>query len=51
MAIKIINEHDFFLLPVVSKHDPKKLVGVISRADIMSAYGSFVMKKGLFSAT
>jgi len=51
MTIKIINEHDFFLLPVVSKHDPKKLVGVISRADIMSAYGSFVMKKSLFGAT
>ncbi len=51
MAIKKINEHDFFLLPVVSKHDPKKLVGVISRRDIMSIYGNIAMKKGLFGAT
>jgi chloride channel protein, CIC family len=51
MAIKKINEHDFFLLPVVSKHDPKKLVGVISRRDIMSIYGNIAMKKSLFGAT
>ncbi len=46
MALKRINEGDFSLLPVVDRHDPKKLVGVISRREIMSAYGSIAIKKG-----
>lgn len=45
LALKKISEDDFSLFPVVSRHDPKKLVGVISRRDIMSAYGSIAIKK------
>jgi CIC family chloride channel protein len=46
LALKRINEGDFSLLPVVARHDPKKLVGVVSKKDIMSAYGSIAIKKG-----
>jgi len=37
-ALKIILEHDANIVPVVSERDPDKLVGIISRNDIIDAY-------------
>jgi CIC family chloride channel protein len=46
LALSRITQGDFALLPVVDKHHPEKLVGVISRRDIMSTYDDFVIKRG-----
>ncbi|NVL89731.1 MAG: chloride channel protein [Desulfobacterales bacterium] len=46
LALTRITQGDFSVLPVVDKHDPKKLLGVISRRDIISAYDDIVIKKG-----
>ena len=46
LALTRIIQGDFSILPVVNKQDPKSLLGVISRRDIMSAYDDIVIKKG-----
>jgi CIC family chloride channel protein len=45
MALTRITQGDFAILPVVDKHHPKQLVGIISRRDIMSTYDDVVIKK------
>ena len=44
-ALTRITQGDFSILPVVDKEDPRKLVGVISRRDIMSTYDDMIIKK------
>ena len=44
-ALTRITQGDFSILPVVDKEHPKKLVGVISRRDIMSTYDDIIIKK------
>lgn len=48
-ALDRITSKDFSILPVVDPEDPSLLVGVVTRRDIMSAYNSAVLKKGVFS--
>jgi CIC family chloride channel protein len=48
IALEKISRNDFATLPVVSPADPGKLVGVISRRDIIGAYDRAVLKKSLF---
>jgi CIC family chloride channel protein len=47
-ALEKITLRDFALLPVVSPDDPKKLVGILTRRDIIGAYNKAVLKKSLF---
>ena len=44
-ALAKITAGDFAILPVVERHHPDKLVGVISRTDIMSAFNDAIMKR------
>ena len=44
-ALAKITSGDFAVLPVVDGEDPEKLMGVISRKDMMSAFND-VVKKG-----
>ena len=44
-ALSKITSGDFAILPVVASGDPKRLVGVIGRRDIMSALGKVVEKQ------
>jgi CIC family chloride channel protein len=44
-ALTRITQGDFSILPVVDKEHPKKLIGVISRRDIMSTYDDMIIKK------
>lgn len=44
LALTRIIQGDFSILPVVSKENPKLLLGVISRRDIMSTYDDIVIK-------
>jgi CIC family chloride channel protein len=44
-ALEKITSGDFAILPVVDRKDDKKIVGVISRRDIVSAYGEVLMKE------
>jgi CIC family chloride channel protein len=44
-AIRKMAPRDLARLPVVSRDDPKKLVGVISRSDIVRAYNVGLMRK------
>jgi len=46
-ALEKITANDFSLLPVVSAEDDSKLVGVITRRDIMNAYNTAIVKKSL----
>jgi CIC family chloride channel protein len=48
-AFEKISVKDFSILPVVSPGDPKKLMGVLSRRDIIGAYEKAVLKKSLYS--
>ena len=43
-ALNKISGPDFAILPVVDSNDPKKLLGVISRRDIMSAFSSAIVQ-------
>jgi CIC family chloride channel protein len=45
MALTRITQGDFSLLPVVDQEAPERLLGVISRRDIMSTYDDVVIKK------
>lgn len=47
-ALDTITRKDFAILPVVSAEDPRQLVGVLSRRDIVGAYEKAVIKKTLF---
>jgi CIC family chloride channel protein len=44
-ALGRIVQGDFSLLPVVDKENAKKLIGVISRRDIMSTYDDIIIRK------
>ena len=44
-ALAKITSGDFAILPVVEQHRPDKIVGVISRTDIMLAFNNFIMKR------
>lgn len=48
-ALERISAKDFSLLPVVSSEDPLKIIGVLSRRDIISAYNKAVIKKSVFN--
>ena len=48
-ALKKITLKDFSILPVVSPDNPLKLMGVLSRRDIIGAYDKAVIKKSLFN--
>lgn len=48
-ALEKITFKDFAILPVVSTDDPTKLIGVLTRRDIMGAYNKAVIKKSLYS--
>ncbi|MBW1941198.1 MAG: chloride channel protein, partial [Deltaproteobacteria bacterium] len=48
-AFERISLRDFALLPVVSPQDRTKLLGVLSRGDIISAYNKAVIKKSVFN--
>jgi len=45
LALTRIIQGDFSILPVVNKQNPKHLMGVISRRDIMSTYDDIVIRK------
>ena len=45
-ALTKITAGDFAILPVVEKHNPDKLTGVISRSDIISAFNNVITKRG-----
>jgi len=47
-AFEKISVKDFSILPVVSPENPKKLMGVLSRRDIIGAYEKAVLKKSLY---
>lgn len=47
-ALKTIMVKDFAILPVVAAGHPSRLLGVISRRDIIGAYDKAVLKKSLF---
>lgn len=47
-ALEMITSKDFSILPVVSPDNPLKLLGVLSRRDIIGAYEKALVKKSLF---
>jgi CIC family chloride channel protein len=47
-ALEAISYKDFAILPVVSASDTQRLVGVVSRRDILRAYDKAVLKKSIF---
>ncbi|MGD2126392.1 MAG: chloride channel protein [Desulfobacteraceae bacterium] len=46
-ALEKITAKDFSILPVVSPDNPKQLLGVLTRRDIMGAYNKAVVKKSV----
>ena len=46
-ALQKIAAKDFSILPVVSKENPGRLLGILTRRDILGAYNSAVIKKPL----
>jgi CIC family chloride channel protein len=44
-ALEKITAKDFSILPVVSPSNPKKLLGVVTRRDLMGAYNKAVLTK------
>ncbi|MGD9366905.1 MAG: chloride channel protein [Desulfobacteraceae bacterium] len=48
-ALEAISYKDFAILPVVAADDDRRLMGVVSRRDILGAYDKAVLKKFLFS--
>jgi CIC family chloride channel protein len=48
-ALEKITLKDFSILPVVSPDNPLKIMGVLSRRDIIGAYDKAVIKKSLFN--
>lgn len=47
-AFEKISHKDYSTLPVVSSDDPTKLLGILTRRDIISAYNKAVIKKSVF---
>lgn len=47
-ALEKISRKDFSILPVVSLEDPYRLVGILTRRDIIGAYSKALIKKSLF---
>ena len=47
-AFEKISVKDFSILPVVAPGDPERLVGIVTRRDIMGAYNKAVIKKAIF---
>ncbi|MBN2124469.1 MAG: chloride channel protein [Deltaproteobacteria bacterium] len=47
-ALEKITSRDFSILPVVSQEDPARMLGVLTRRDIMSAYDGAVKKRSVF---
>ncbi|MBW1722723.1 MAG: chloride channel protein [Deltaproteobacteria bacterium] len=47
-ALELITSRDFSILPVVDPNDPKRILGVITRRDIVGAYDKAVIKKSVF---
>ena len=47
-ALEKITLKDFAILPVVSSVDKGKLIGVLTRRDIISAYNKAVIKQSVF---
>ena len=50
-ALELISLRDFSTLPVVASDDHRKLLGVLTRRDIIGAYEKAVIKKTLFNST
>ncbi len=46
-ALKKITAEDFSILPVVSPDDPLKMLGILTRRDILEAYDQAVIKKAI----
>lgn len=46
-AFEKIAARDFSLLPVVSRENPNRLLGIVTRRDMIGAYNSAVIKKPL----
>ena len=46
-ALEKITKGDFSILPVVASDDPTKLLGAITRRDMMDAYNAVVLKRSL----
>ncbi|MCJ7595841.1 MAG: chloride channel protein [Desulfobacterales bacterium] len=49
-ALERITAKDFSILPVVSSYNPKQLLGVLTRRDIMAAYNKAVIRKSVLNA-
>lgn len=47
-ALEKITLNDFSILPIVSTENPRKLMGILTRRDIIGAYDKAVIKKALF---
>ena len=47
-ALEKISLKDFAILPVVSKEDKSRLLGILTRSDIISAYNKAIIKKSVF---
>ena len=47
-ALEKISRYDFSTLPVVSPSDPARLIGIVTKRDVIGAYEKAVLKKSLF---
>ena len=48
-AFEKIAARDFSILPVVSRENPNRLLGIVTRRDMIGAYNSAVIKKPLWA--
>jgi CIC family chloride channel protein len=46
-ALEKITAKDFSILPVVAADDPLKMLGILTRRDILEAYDQAVIKKAI----
>jgi CIC family chloride channel protein len=46
-ALKKITSEDYSILPVVAPDDPHKMLGILTRRDILEAYDQAVIKKAI----
>jgi CIC family chloride channel protein len=46
-ALKKITSEDYSILPVVAPDDPYKMLGILTRRDILEAYDQAVIKKAI----
>ena len=44
-ALRLMSEHDFGRVPVVSRQDPQQLVGLLRRGDMIRAYRQAILRK------